>query len=246
MKKRNEEPTTPQDGKPGRPKANGSVGKTPRKGAGSRAAGTGETPVAPVTEAMPNESWGLAALATFIIQVVRRTGEDAWWIGRALVIARAHYKEERGWLRWLRQEVEGLGQSTAYRYMDICSSLTLEEVKGKPIATLYKLLATKEDDNSEESAGDNLDTIRDHKDDEPTHDGGDQEEPVVAGKAPSAARGNEVSAQTADSPPLPPQPPVTADEIDALTTFLEAVGGLVRAEYVFEKGIEQLKELKDD
>jgi hypothetical protein len=49
-----------------------------------------------------------------------------------------------------------------------------------------------------------------------------------------------------ENPPAPPQLPVTAAEIDALTTFLEAVGGLSRAEYVFRKGIEQMKEMMDE
>lgn len=44
----------------------------------------------------------------------------------------------------------------------------------------------------------------------------------------------------------PPQPPVTAAEIDALTAFLEAVGGVRRATYVFEHGIEMLEGLNDE
>ena len=36
-----------------------------------------------------------------------------------------------------------------------------------------------------------------------------------------------------------PLPPVTAAEIDALAEFIEKVGGLTRAQYVFQSGIER-------
>ncbi len=49
--------------------------------------------------------------------------------------------------------------------------------------------------------------------------------------------------RSSPKPLAPPQPPVTAAEIDALAEFVEKIGGLTRAEFVFEQGIEQVREL---
>jgi hypothetical protein len=214
----------------------------------------GAEPAAPAakTKKMPDATWQLPALAAFIVAVCRRTEVDAWWIGRALSLARSQHKKERDWLRWLREEVKGISKSTAYRYMDICAAFSLEQVEKTPFKVLHSLLK-KHDDEPEETAddGDSTDVSGGTEgDNEP--DDGDQQQPIVAGKihskAPSEADDQDADHKAEDNPETPdePQPPLTATEIDALSSFIEAVGGLTRAEHVFREGIKQLKELKDE
>jgi len=200
---------------------------------------------------LPDKSWTLPQLATFVSSTVRRTGEDAWWIAEALEIARVLHKQDRDWLRWLREDVEGLSKSTAYRYLDIRRSFSLEEVRNQPLNVIYKLMAVREDDDLEEQAsdGDDVDVADDT--DEVLRDSQPEEQIIagrIGGKASQSASERDTDIDGHDNPKsiAPPQPPVTADEIDALTTFLEAVGGLARAEYVFRAGIEQLRELKNE
>ena len=218
-----------------------------------------EPPVASA-DRKPDKSWTLADLAIFITLAVRRSGLDAWWIAKALHIARAKHKKERDWLRWLRDDVGGISKSTAYRYLEIYDTFSLEEVEGQPLNALYKLMRVQdEDDDSasdgpEEPASDAKEMDADDRA-APANDapgGADQEEPAIAGriagKASSAAGEQDGDGEADDDQKLPdePQPPITAAEIDLLTTFIEAVGGLVRAEYVFEQGVQQLRELKDE
>jgi hypothetical protein len=210
---------------------------------------------------MPDESWELPDLATFILAKFRRSGEDGWWIGKAIDIAHEKHKVERHWLRWLKEDVEGLSKSTAYRYMDIYHTFSLEQVKDKPLGALYKLMACNDDDDDPEnvdepeeptSDGDNIDVsgATGGCNDEP--DDADQQEPAIAGRihsrASSAAGENDAGRDADEDQAQPdvPQPPVSASELDALAEFVEAVGGLTRAEYVFHQGIEQLRDLKDE
>ena len=134
MKKCNDELLKGRDQKRGRQDATGSGGKVLATTTGrkrSKEDANREKPVAPAAESTPNESWELPKLAEFIAQVVRRNGEDAWWIGMALYIARKKYKLERDWLRWLREEVMVISRSTAYRYLDICRLLYLGRGQGQ-------------------------------------------------------------------------------------------------------------------
>ena len=218
---------------------------------------------------MPDKSWDLPDLATFILGSLRRTVVDAWWIGEALDIARTKHREERNWLKWLEIDVQGLSKSTAYRYMALCTAFTLDEVEGKPLSVLYKLMEGQREDNDDEdedhdggaepeNAGDDntaLEGQDDMGDDSVTDDlpdDADQQEPVIAGKihgrTSSAAGKQDGDHETDDETKAPdePQPPITAAEIDALTTFIELVGGMTRAVYVLKQGIEQLRELKNE
>ena len=212
----------------------------------------GEAPVAPVaqTEKMPDATWQLPALAAFIVAVCRRTEVDAWWIGRALSLARLQHKKKRDWLCWLREEVKGLSQSTAYRYMDICATFSLEQVENTPFKVLHELMK-KHDDNPEEPAndGDNIDVSGDTEGNDASDDG-DQQQPIVAGKIGNASSDtDDQDTEKADDdqePPVAPQSPITTNEFDLLVAFVEAVGSLSRAEHVFQAGIKQLREIKDE
>ena len=205
--------------------------------------GTGnDETVAPsaATVKLPDESWGLTDLARFVTLTVRRSGVDAWWIGKALLIARTKHTKKRHWLRWLKTDVKGLGQSTAYRYMDVCSAFGLDEVEGKTLSVLYKLMQINEDDDAKEP-------VNEEKDEAP--DDIESQQPIVARKNRKKAvvTGGEHTDDGPENDPKPPepqpQPPVTAAEIDSLAVFIEAVGGLTRATFVFRDGVEQLKEL---
>jgi hypothetical protein len=95
----------------------------------------------------PNEKWSLKKLAEFCRLRLRRTAQDAWHIGQALSIARKKEKDERNWLRWLAEELDGLSKSSAYRYIDIFRKRSLEEVKGRALSEVHKSLApTKRED----------------------------------------------------------------------------------------------------
>jgi len=61
----------------------------------------------------------------------------------------------------------------------------------------------------------------------------------VARKASAAKPQAKAQPQAEDQP----QPPITDAEFDALTRFVEAVGGLMRADFVYTTGIVQLREL---
>jgi hypothetical protein len=89
---------------------------------------------------MPNNDWSLNQLAEFCVTSIRRSGEDAWKIGKALSIARSRHKENGDWLRWLREEVDGLGQSTAYRYIEVFNKLTLDQVRSLSVNEIYELI----------------------------------------------------------------------------------------------------------
>ena len=200
-------------------------------------------------------------LATFIVTSIRRTAIDAWWIGKALDIARAKHKQERKWLTWLETDVLGLSKSTAYRYMALCTTFTLEKVQTTPLSALYKLMeGAKDDDTGENDAKDGAEpeeatdgAAGEELEDagaEPADDADDQQ-PAIAGRIASrasapAGKQDRDRDDAAEQQPPEPQPPVTATEIDALTVFVEAVGGLTRAQYVCEEGIKQLQELKDE
>ena len=279
MKKRSENLIKGRDQKHGRQEAAGSDGKGLAVTAGRKGSKADAKPVAPAAGTTPDESWELPALAEFIARVVRRNGEDAWWIGMALYIARKKYKQERDWLRWLREEVRVISRSTAYRYLDVCSSFTLDEVKDKPINVLYKLMQLDDEPEAPagegcmvlgipgvvrfpldteleapagEEDGDSMNVAAGTEDCDPTPDNAAPEETVIpgriAGTASSAAseRGTDNDAEVSPKPQAPPQPPVTAAELDALTSFVEAVGGLTRAEHVFHAGIDQIRDLKND
>ncbi len=202
---------------------------------------------------LPDESWELPALATFIAGTARRNGLDAWWIGKALRIAQEKHTADRDWLRWLKEDAR-LSKSTGYRYMDLYDAFNLEQVQDQPLSALYKLMEVREDAGSNEpeeptEGGDaNGPDAPKAGDDKPA--GGDSQKPIVAGKPrgrkPSAAKPHVDDYPEIDpEPPAPPPPPVTAAEIDALTEFVEKVGGLARAQYVFDQGIEQLRELAE-
>ena len=198
---------------------------------------------------MPEESWELPELAKFITVTLRRSGGDVWWIGKALHIARGQHKVERDWLRWLKAEVDGLSRATAYRYADVYEHFTLEAAAAHPINVLYRLMR---DRNDPESSGDGDDQSTEAADDDDTSDDTERQ-PAVAGKihstAPSTTADQDTDRRAGNDqePPDEPQPPVTDAEIDMLEVFVKAVGGITRAEFVFEQGVEQLKELaKDD
>jgi len=77
----------------------------------------------------------------------------------------------------------------------------------------------------------------------------DQQRQVIAGKIGNTSSTGDQDTEKADDDQKPsrePQPPISAAEIDLLTEFVERVGGLSRAEYVFAQGIAQLKELSED
>lgn len=198
--------------------------------------------LAAASERMPDDTWQLPALAAFITAACRRSAVEAWWIGMALLIARAKHKEERDWLRWLKEEVEGLSKSTSYRYMDVCQTFELAEVEGTTLNVLYKLMAIKDDDSevaAEDGKGRNAN--HDTKPQPPTTAKSSRRNPP-ANDEPDIDHDREDKPE----PPAPPQSPVTAAEIDALEAFVASVGGMTRAEYVFHEGIEQLRDLKND
>jgi hypothetical protein len=136
--------------------------------------------------------------------------------------------------------------------MDLCTTFTLEEVRGKPLVVLYKLMEDqrKDDDSDEEDRDDGTGAEepdgadRESADDDAADDGG-QEEPATAGKIASSTPSG-AGTEGRDDKDDEIEPPVTDIEIDALAVFVEAVGGLTRAEYVFSEGIKQLRELKDE
>ncbi len=102
---------------------------------------------------MPEDSWELPALAAFITCTVRRSGLDAWWIGKALSIARKKHTRDRDWLQWLRDDVPGISKSTAYRYIDVYESFSADQVQDKPLSVLYKLMKLQNEEEEEEPTG---------------------------------------------------------------------------------------------
>ncbi len=184
MKKRSENLIKGRDQKHGRQEAAGSDGKGLAVTAGRKGSKADAKPVAPAAGTTPDESWELPALAEFIARVVRRNGEDAWWIGMALYIARKKYKQERDWLRWLREEVRVISRSTAYRYLDVCSSFTLDEVKDKPINVLYKLMQVEDEPEAlaGEEDGDSMNVAAGSEDCDPTPDNATPEETMIPGR----------------------------------------------------------------
>ena len=72
-----------------------------------------------VDTALPDKSWDLPRLGAFIIGGLRRTAEEAHWIGRALDLARKKHTADRDWLVWLREI--GISKSSAYRYLEFCT-----------------------------------------------------------------------------------------------------------------------------
>ena len=91
-----------------------------------------------IDDNLPDESWEIPALASFIACRLRRTGEDAWWIGRALALANRKQINNRSWLKWLKEI--GLSKSSAYRYIDLSTSYTLDDIKTQPGVGVCKLL----------------------------------------------------------------------------------------------------------
>ena len=69
---------------------------------------------------------------------------------------------------------------------------------------------------------------------------------AAAGNGPAPANGEDTSMapSAASKSPEPPQP-LTAAEIEAMEAFVEKIGSLSRAEYVFQERAKQLWELKD-
>ena len=106
-----------------------------------------EKTLAAEPDRIPDGTWQLPVLAAFVVAACRRSGEDAWMIGKAVLVARDKHKQERDWLRWLREDVRVLARSTAYRYIDICLNFTLEEARTTPRNVLYRLLYGKGDDS---------------------------------------------------------------------------------------------------
>ena len=168
--------------------------------------------------AIPDESWDLSRLTEFITVALRRTAEDAWLIGKALDLAQPQHTKNRDWLQWL-QEI-GISKSTAYRYLDLCRSYTLEEVKSRPgdtISMLLKKLKGEDKNDADENDADGDDAAPNDNDE---NDAGDD-----------ANEDNEEE-----------QPSVTDEEFAAINVFVNAVGGVTRAEYIFK----QIKDITND
>ncbi len=205
---------------------------------GKRGLGIPETvPDATVAwpEAMPDDSWDLPVLAEFIAHTARRNGRDAWVIGKALYIARAKHTRDRDWLQWLRKDVPEISKSTAYRYIDVHKSFSWEQVHDTPLSVLYQLMKLQDDDEEPEEE-EEVPTGNGEVQDEP--DGTDavgQQGPTIAGR---------INEQETDAIPDEHQPPITDREFGVLEAFVTGIGSLVRAEYVFRSGVEQIRELQ--
>jgi hypothetical protein len=86
----------------------------------------------------PTETWDLNRLAEYIRGCLRRTAEDAWWIGQALELAHPQPADNREWLRWLKDI--GISKTSAYRFCDLFRGYTLEEIQTRPGVAVDRLL----------------------------------------------------------------------------------------------------------
>ena len=84
----------------------------------------------------PNESWSIDRLGAFCNRRRKRMGDDAWWIGKAIQIAKSQVKHGE-FTAWKRKY--GFSDSVAGRYMRICKKhRSPEEIKGQTITEVLK------------------------------------------------------------------------------------------------------------
>jgi hypothetical protein len=87
----------------------------------------------------PNEQWTLPELAEYISGVARRSAEDAWRIGTALLIVRRRHRRDRDFTKWVRANV-GFHRATVYRYMGIAERVSLDDCRVMTLTELYALV----------------------------------------------------------------------------------------------------------
>jgi hypothetical protein len=88
----------------------------------------------------PREDWSLEELGQFAQQIAKRNAHDAWLLGRAYTIAKAKAKAEGKKIEtWQKEWLPFLSQPTLSRY-EAVSKLPEEEVTGKRLTEVYRLL----------------------------------------------------------------------------------------------------------
>lgn len=88
----------------------------------------------------PREDWSLDQLGQFAQQIAKRTAHNAWLIGRAYTFAKQKAKAEgRKIEAWQKEWLPFLSQPTLSRY-EAVSKLAEEEVTGKQLTEVYRLL----------------------------------------------------------------------------------------------------------
>lgn len=99
----------------------------------------------------PDDSWNLSRLAKFCRDLIRRSAIDAWYIGKAVSIARDKHKVEHDWLAWIKAEVE-MSQRSAYRYIEIHRQLDFSELPNLSLNDAHKLAVCRHTANRSKSS----------------------------------------------------------------------------------------------
>ena len=88
----------------------------------------------------PREDWSLDQLGRFANRIAKRTAHDAWLLGRAFTFAKAKAKAEGQKIEeWRKEWLPFMSQPTLSRY-EAVGKLTEDEVKGKGLTEVYRLL----------------------------------------------------------------------------------------------------------
>ena len=88
----------------------------------------------------PGDDWTLNQLGEFAQKIAKRTAHDAWLLGRAFAIAKAKAKAEGLKIeKWRKEWLPVFSQPTLSRY-EAVATLTEDEVVGKRLAEVYRLL----------------------------------------------------------------------------------------------------------
>jgi hypothetical protein len=165
---------------------------------------------------IPTDDWTLPQLATFCVNSLRRSAEDAYHIGAALKIARDKQQAAgSNWLAWLEENV-GISRATAYRYIDVATRLTAEDCEGRPLGEVYALIERRRSEQAVEPPPSRPEPPCGSKRETNGSNGGkgEDERPGTshAEKAPSKRRFVKVkrTGGGGDNPSVPPDEPTAA------------------------------------
>ncbi|QEL15804.1 hypothetical protein [Limnoglobus roseus] len=99
---------------------------------------------------IPSEQWTLEQLGQQAKLLLEETAEIAWKLGRIFIIAKAKCKHGQ-WGKWQKANLPRMSATTIGRYRKV-AGLPFEEVRGKQLQEVYRILGIIDDADDAEEA----------------------------------------------------------------------------------------------
>ncbi len=219
--------------------------------------------IATPSDNLPDETWPVEQLLAYgqgalrggedcdmgVIALARRAVSFKFNAGRAYSILRSRLKPLGKWCECLK--AHDLPRTSVWEVVEAYELATTDGYNEENIADKYGtwtavLVAYGLAKDKKNAGAGAVERLEPPADDDNAPDDSDQQRPAVAGKiggtSSSGDQDTDDEAGNDQEPTREPQPPLTAAELDLLTKFVEAVGGITRAEHVFQEGIKQIRE----